>query len=431
MTNQKMRASPACKTYLAFATGATSPKKARKFKKHASPSRKRTLVTVEEEEPEPAKKVVPSKKSTSVQIRDTPIVYVSKKKALATTEISKGIDFLFEAALLEEDQVKEVLKRSRRETTSHQAGCSGDKKDVLESDDDLEQADDERTDFENQKTTEEDEEFDDAFVHTPEDYVPSGDETNDESNDVDKEEYERINEELYGDVNVRLTDAELADEEKSNKEMTNAETEIVTTALDAQKTEVPLQSSSISSDYASKFLNFDNIPSIKELKNVDHSSSLLATIRFEVPTVVKEYLGTNPDDALHKVLQRHTADVIKEQFVPVDVINVLKQQQKPQKTPFDSMHASKSFNKTPKNKSLYHALIESLIEDEMDQGVANLIKQKKRLYDDADKDKGPPTRSDQGLKRRKTSKYTKPSKKAKSTGTSKGTTKSKPKSNGK
>ncbi|GJW59815.1 retrovirus-related pol polyprotein from transposon TNT 1-94 [Tanacetum coccineum] len=39
MTNQQMRDSPAYKTYLAFATGAVTPKKARKFKKPASPSK--------------------------------------------------------------------------------------------------------------------------------------------------------------------------------------------------------------------------------------------------------------------------------------------------------------------------------------------------------------------------------------------------------
>ncbi|GKE41204.1 hypothetical protein Tco_1464609 [Tanacetum coccineum] len=80
MTNQKMQNSPTYKTYLAYATGAATPKKARKFKKLDSPSKKRTLVIVEEEEPEPAKKVA---------------------------------------------QVKKVLKRSRRETTIHQAGGSG------------------------------------------------------------------------------------------------------------------------------------------------------------------------------------------------------------------------------------------------------------------------------------------------------------------
>ncbi|GKG59116.1 hypothetical protein Tco_0602825, partial [Tanacetum coccineum] len=57
-----MRNSRAYKTYLAYATGAATPKKARKFKKPASYSKKRTLVTIEEKEPEPAKKVVSSHK---------------------------------------------------------------------------------------------------------------------------------------------------------------------------------------------------------------------------------------------------------------------------------------------------------------------------------------------------------------------------------
>ncbi|GKA72580.1 hypothetical protein Tco_0778796 [Tanacetum coccineum] len=51
-----------------------------------------------------------------------------------------------------------------------------------------------------------------------------------------------------------------------------------------------------------------------------------------------------------------------------------------------------------------------------------------RKQDDVDKDEGPFVRSDRGLKRRKTSKDTKPSKKAKSTETSNGTSKSQPKS---
>ncbi|GKB85009.1 hypothetical protein Tco_0957281, partial [Tanacetum coccineum] len=93
MTNQQMRDSHAYKTYLAFATGATSPKKARKFKKPASPSMKRTLVTVEEEEPEPAKKV---------------------KKAPAKAPRSKGIDLLSKAALLEEAQLKRLSKEANR-----------------------------------------------------------------------------------------------------------------------------------------------------------------------------------------------------------------------------------------------------------------------------------------------------------------------------
>ncbi|GKD98530.1 hypothetical protein Tco_1382427 [Tanacetum coccineum] len=59
MTKRKMQNSPAYKTYLAFTTGATTTKKASKFKKLASSSKKITLVAVEE----PAKK--PTKKPTA------------------------------------------------------------------------------------------------------------------------------------------------------------------------------------------------------------------------------------------------------------------------------------------------------------------------------------------------------------------------------
>nr|GEY13680.1 hypothetical protein [Tanacetum cinerariifolium] len=244
-------------TYIAYATGAATSKKTRKFKKPASPSKKRTLVIVEEEEPEPAKKVVSSQKPSRKQpagvvFKDTLGVVTSKKKTQTTTDKSKGIDLLYDVVVPEAAQLKKVLKRSKQGKSIHEASGSGDgtgpkpgvpdepkgksgdssdeanvqgdDEDVLESDDDLEQADVERTDSENQKTTEEDEESDNAFVHTLEDYVPVDDETNDEFNDVDEEEYERISEELYGDVNVRLTDAKPTDEEKGNKEMTNPET---------------------------------------------------------------------------------------------------------------------------------------------------------------------------------------------------------------
>nr|GEV23267.1 hypothetical protein [Tanacetum cinerariifolium] len=70
------------------------------------------------------------------------------------------------------------------------------------------------------------------------------------------------------------------------------------------------------------------------------------------------------------------------------------------------MTNSNSFNKNPKQKALYHALMESILEDEyaMNEGVDDKLK--KRNQDDADKDEGPFVGSDRGLKRRKTSKDT-------------------------
>nr|GEU73080.1 hypothetical protein [Tanacetum cinerariifolium] len=79
------------------------------------------------------------------------------------------------------------------------------------------------------------------------------------------------------------------------------------------------------------------------------------------------------------------------------------------------------------------ALMESLIVDEnaMDQGVTDLIKHKKRLHDDDDRDQDPPAGPDQRLKKRKTSKDAELFKKRKPTGSSKDTTQSQPKSTNK
>ncbi|GKE43845.1 hypothetical protein Tco_1471129, partial [Tanacetum coccineum] len=41
---------------------------------------------------------------------------------------------------------------------------------------------------------------------------------------------------------------------------------------------------------------------VKTLRNVDHSSTIRAAVKSEVPIVVKEYLGTSLDDALHKAI---------------------------------------------------------------------------------------------------------------------------------
>ncbi|GJV81468.1 hypothetical protein Tco_1517338 [Tanacetum coccineum] len=52
-----------------------------------------------------------------------------------------------------------------------------------------------------------------------------------------------------------------------------------------------------------------------EVKKTDHSADVLASIKSQVPTTVDKYLGTKLDDALLKVLERHTADLIKKYSV--------------------------------------------------------------------------------------------------------------------
>ncbi|GKD41458.1 hypothetical protein Tco_1261665, partial [Tanacetum coccineum] len=105
---------------IGYATRVTPPKKARKFKKPASPK----LSTVPASPKEPTRKLKrvkrPAKKSndtptTCVVIRETPVKSLSKKKENMTIEKRKGIDLLSEVALTEEAQYEEVRKRSLRD----------------------------------------------------------------------------------------------------------------------------------------------------------------------------------------------------------------------------------------------------------------------------------------------------------------------------
>nr|GEZ10313.1 hypothetical protein [Tanacetum cinerariifolium] len=204
---------------------------------------------------------------TDRTVRDTPSVSVLKKKAPTTTDRSKGIDLRSEVALLEEAQVKKVLKKSTHETNIYQVGSLSEGADFQsegDSDDDNDD-DDQHGDDDDQHGDDDDQHGDDERT-----------ESDNPSSNVTEEQYERINEELYGDVNVSLTDAEPTNKEKDDEEMTvagheNGNQEVAgdqvkddaqTTVMATLTTEVPLQSSSISSDYATKFLNFENIPLI-------------------------------------------------------------------------------------------------------------------------------------------------------------------------
>ncbi|GKF80272.1 hypothetical protein Tco_0238874, partial [Tanacetum coccineum] len=65
---------------------------------------------------------------------------------------------------------------------------------------------------------------------------------------------------------------------------------------------------------------------VKILRNVYHNSTIHAAIKFEVPIVVRECLGTNLDDSLHKVIQKQTANFVREHIFPAaEVTDVLKQ----------------------------------------------------------------------------------------------------------
>ncbi|GJV89275.1 hypothetical protein Tco_1533213 [Tanacetum coccineum] len=107
LTSPEIKETKAYKTYFGFATGATPPKKAQKFKKPASP--KLTTVSVLTEEPTGKLKRVkrPAKKSTKapargVVIRETPERPLFNKKEKVDFTRGKGIELLSQVALNED-----------------------------------------------------------------------------------------------------------------------------------------------------------------------------------------------------------------------------------------------------------------------------------------------------------------------------------------
>ncbi|GKC68166.1 hypothetical protein Tco_1100764, partial [Tanacetum coccineum] len=326
MSNQQMRDSRTCKTYLAFTIGAATPKKARKFKKPTSLSNKKTL-----------------------------------KKAPVKTKRSKGIELLSDVALLEEAQLEKAIKQRRRETHIHQAGGSSEGANLeSEGSDELKGKSIDTSEgtglipgvldvskadsYETADINKTDDEEEDEFIHTPEDYVPTDDKH------VDDEEFERINKEMYSDVNVEWKDSEREGEGKDDEEMTDAEHENVSQEA------------------------------VGDQVKGDAQATVTAIL-------------------LHKRLKFHYKVLLSHPTMPPNFSTLITFPRI--RTLFETMTKTKSFERNSKHKARYHDLMESILEDEdaMDKGVADKLK--KRKLDDTDRDEGPPARPDQGLKRKK------------------------------
>ncbi|GKD09278.1 hypothetical protein Tco_1188963 [Tanacetum coccineum] len=348
MTSPEMRESKAYKTYLGYAIGVTPPKIARKFKK-ASPSKKDINLNLfpVDEEPKFAKKKVlvmktTRKQSSGVALRDTPVMSLSKKKEKVIVDKGKGIELLSKVALTKEAQVKEVCKKSMRDfhrthpsdsgkvtkiplsatkikpsvknegtddiNNDHDSSSEGSDQENDSGDDntqsdkekgsDSEQETDENKmgsesdQQENEKEVEDDEEEkEDEFVKTPSNYTPTDDE--DETNEESKVRDNAEGDEDKGmDYTTNQFDDDV-DQGNENLEITLdqvIEDAHVTISTIAKKTEVPVTSSSYSSDLASKFLNFADIPPT----DVEIVSPIDVHVYHEVPSNQTPTLFTVP-----------------------------------------------------------------------------------------------------------------------------------------
>ncbi|GJV53824.1 hypothetical protein Tco_1449565 [Tanacetum coccineum] len=497
--------------YLEFTTGKATPKKARKFKKVTSPSRKLSPVLEEEPAVKPTRAKRSAKKSTtvltaSVVIRDTPNESMQKNKIPAKVVRGKGMDLLSDVALLKAAQLKKTLEKSKLETHKLHAsglgdgvssllkvpyeqedkttgtdegtgtkpgvpdvpkylskseneswGDSGDddsndddSDDVTKDDDDdddtnadgdKEASDSEKTDSNEEENhnlnqnDDEEEEYEEEYVRIPD----SVDFTDDD------EEYE----ELYKDVNIRLQAIEHEEEGKGDAEMTDVGRDDSTqeptyeqvkddkhvklkTVHDTQKTEVPLQSSSVSFDVGNQFLNLDNVlptdtevVSMMNFKVLHEEPStqtppllnILVTIFHPCLALIKEFLpwkksflNSNKLTILHNLAQdlaqvlsmvdarlsTRLEDSIKKTFrsYTSEFEKKTKDERKIHRS--YKIQKSKSYRGAQEHKDLYDALVKSYKLDK------DLFKSYGKLYslkrdrEDKDKDEDSPAGSDQG-----------------------------------
>ncbi|GJZ99837.1 hypothetical protein Tco_0672388 [Tanacetum coccineum] len=322
--NQDIKDSNAYKTYYDFATRKVPPRKARKYKKVSLPSRKLSPVT----ETEPVKK----------DKEDTPGVSVSKKKSPAKADRSKGIEILFDVALSEAAQLKEATKRSKKDLYISQASGKGDGTDFEsgvpdeqqhktsgdseddnddinddDNDDDSENEDDDGNDaHDSERTDSNDDDENPSFTLNEYDKEEHDEEY--ESNDDNENVFEEDDDDLYKDVDMRSLGAEHEKERKGDEEMTDVDHNVSqeksyeqviedahVTLTSSQKTESLKQSSSVSSDFTSKFLILDNVPPVVDevasMMNVENrleESSTQAPSLFTMPeTAIPETSTTN------------------------------------------------------------------------------------------------------------------------------------------
>nr|GEU94047.1 retrovirus-related Pol polyprotein from transposon TNT 1-94 [Tanacetum cinerariifolium] len=293
------------------ATRVTPLKKGRKFKKHAS--RKLSTVPASPEEPTRKSKRVkrPAKKSFNaptigVVIRETPMKSLSKKKETMTVKKRKGIDLLSEVALTEEAQHEEVFKKNLRDFhKTHPSGSgivtkitpstakikpsitnigTGVKPGVLDvteeestkrsdqerdSGDGNAQSDSEKRSDSKHETDKNESGSESDQEKNEKDIEDDEEEEDDEffktsSNDSNDEDETKIKDKAKGDEDEGIDyTTNQFDDDNENPEITlNQVTEDahVTLSTVTKKTEVPVTSSSHSSDLASKFLNFSDIP---------------------------------------------------------------------------------------------------------------------------------------------------------------------------
>ncbi|GJW92265.1 hypothetical protein Tco_0169818 [Tanacetum coccineum] len=306
-----------------------------------------------------------SKSQAVVKIKDTPGVFMSKKKASAKGKRTKGIDILLNAALTKAAQFKEVLKISKHDSHISHASGLGDGTDLgsgvhdeqqrkksgidegtgiklrvldvpiykLESEEESDESDDgdndvgdnddgndddkadsERTESDreeihdlNQSNEEhvEEEEYGDERVHTPLEYELTDEENVYDEEKVDEEKDDEVTKELYKDVNVNLgnEDAEMtnADQGRADQQNNPSPTDNEIASLMDTIVFHEEPSSRTSSLYTVPDKVTNLEKDLSELKQVDQYAQALSSIL----AIVDRYTYNKLGEAIHKAIQKN------------------------------------------------------------------------------------------------------------------------------
>nr|GEU33856.1 hypothetical protein [Tanacetum cinerariifolium] len=178
---------------------------------------------------------------------------------------------------------------------------------------------------------------------------------------------------------------------------------------------------------------------VSELKKTDHSAAALASIQHTAYLIEKYFRLPAPESRKKQESKKSAEEIIrikreqdeKKQMKTYTIKSTDKAALKEfdlKSALFKAMHDNKSANRNPANYRLYHALMETLIEDEiaMDKDVAYTVKDHKRKHDsddDDDDDEGPSAGPNQGKTSKK--RRTRESESAKKPSTTKETSKGK------
>ncbi|GKA54724.1 hypothetical protein Tco_0753673 [Tanacetum coccineum] len=298
---------PRLQNYLGHATSVVPPKIARKFKK-ASPYKKDSIHVQADEEPvHKGKRETPLKEVRKKSLRDFYKTHPSGSGTIAEKppSVEKITPTITSEGTGDKPGVPDVIKVDSTESESEswgndeddnnnkQEACdkgNGQENASEEQESDLEQ--DEEFEDDNQEEEEIDQENDLKKIIESDEDKGMDDTTNQFDDDVDArlEEPTQTKEVVQGEG----ADVEMKEAQQGNENLETTQEQVVddahVTITTTKKTEVPVTSSSRSSDLASKFLNFSNIPHT----DAEIVSPLDVHVHHEVPRTQAPTLLTIP-----------------------------------------------------------------------------------------------------------------------------------------